>query len=293
MVNITYKKPVVIAEIGCNHKGNFEVAKELVVLAKESGANIVKFQKRNNIELLSEEQYNAPHPNPENAYGKTYGEHREFLEFSKEQHKELANFCKDQNIQYSSSVWDCTSAKEIIEINPTLIKVPSGCNTNYNLLEILRDEYCGEIHISLGMTTREELQKIINLFRFKNKTSSLVLYACTSGYPISCEEACLLEIKNLQDNFKKDILDVGFSGHHLGTNLDMAAYTLGARYIERHFTKDKTWKGTDHSASLEPHELKHLTCGLNEVFLALNYKHLELLEIELPQRKKLKYGCYQ
>lgn len=291
-MNTNYRSPIIIAEIGCNHKGDFEIAKELIVLAKDAGANVAKFQKRNNIELLSREQYNSPHPNPKNAYGKTYGEHREFLEFTKEQHRQLSDFCRLHNIVYSSSVWDCTSAEEIIEINPKLIKVPSGCNTNFNLLEILRDKYCGEIHISLGMTTHCELDQIIHFFKQKNKLDSLVLYACTSGYPISYQEACLLEIKRIKDNYAKDILDIGFSGHHLGINLDMSAYTLGARYIERHFTKDKTWKGTDHSASLEPSELSYLTKGLNEVYEALNYKDKELLDIELPQRKKLKYGCY-
>lgn len=288
-----YTKPKVIAEIGCNHKGELEIAKELMLLAKESGADIAKFQKRNNKELLSSEQYNAPHPNPKNSYGDTYGAHREFLEFSTEEHKELQYYGKKIGIEYSTSVWDCTSAQDIITLNPSLIKIPSGCNTNYALLEILRDTYNGEIHISLGMTTKEEEKQIIELFKHNNKIDQLVLYACTSGYPIACSDACLLEILRIKELYGKQIKCVGYSGHHLGTNLDIAAYTLGAEYIERHFTKNKNWKGTDHSASLEPDELTLLINSLNEVEQALQYKTQDILDIEIDQRKKLKYGCYR
>lgn len=290
---IKYTKPKVIAEIGCNHKGELEIAKELMLLAKESGADIAKFQKRNNKELLSSEQYNAPHPNPKNSYGDTYGAHREFLEFSTKEHKELQYYGKKIGIEYSTSVWDCTSAQDIITLNPSLIKIPSGCNTNYALLEILRDTYNGEIHISLGMTTKEEEKQIIELFKHNNKIDQLVLYACTSGYPIACSDACLLEILRIKELYGKQIKCVGYSGHHLGTNLDIAAYTLGAEYIERHFTKNKNWKGTDHSASLEPDELTLLINSLNEVEQALRYKTQDILDIEIDQRKKLKYGCYR
>ena len=124
-----YKKPIVIAEIGCNHKGNIEIAKELISTAATfCGADIVKFQKRCNKELLSLEQYNSPHPHPEHAYGKTYGEHREFLEFTIQQHEDLKNYCEQQNIIYSTSVWDLTSAKEITKLNPQVIQTIKCCN---------------------------------------------------------------------------------------------------------------------------------------------------------------------
>merc|ERR1719442_110569 len=118
-----YKQPKVIAEIGCNHKGEIEVAKELLSLAKESGATVGKFQKRTPKELLTPEQYNAPHPNPNNSYGATYGEHREFLELSLDDHRELQNHCKKIDLEYSCSVWDTSSAKDIVKLNPSLIKV--------------------------------------------------------------------------------------------------------------------------------------------------------------------------
>ena len=113
-----YKAPKVIAEIGCNHMGQMDIAKELIDLAKQAGVGYVKFQKRNNKELLTQEQYNTPHPVPENSYGDTYGAHREFLEFNVEQNKELKEYCDSIGIVYSTSVWDVTSAKEMISFEP-------------------------------------------------------------------------------------------------------------------------------------------------------------------------------
>ena len=117
-----YQKPKVIAEIGCNHKGDIGIAFELLDLAKECGADVAKFQKRNPKELLTEEQYNAPHPNPLNSYGNTYGEHREFLEFSLDQHRELIAYSNKIGIEYSTSVWDVSSANEISTLDSSRLK---------------------------------------------------------------------------------------------------------------------------------------------------------------------------
>ena len=114
-----YKKPFVIAEAGCNHMGQMEIAKDLIETAAHfCKADAIKFQKRCPKELLTPEQYNAPHPHPENSYGKTYGEHREFLEFTVDQHAQLMEWCEQAGIIYSTSVWDMTSAKEIASLNP-------------------------------------------------------------------------------------------------------------------------------------------------------------------------------
>ena len=285
-----YKKPNVIAEIGCNHKGDLGIAFELLDLAKECGADVAKFQKRNSKELLTESQYNAPHPNPYNSYGDTYGEHREFLEFDLEQNIKLRDYCNQIGIEYSTSVWDVTSAKEIVSINPKMIKVPSACNNHFDMLKVLRDEYEGDVHISLGMTTPNEVEEIIGFFNQENILKErVIIYACTSGYPVPFEQLCLLEIKKLIDKFGKQVKSVGFSGHHLGIAADIAAYTLGATWIERHFTKDRTWKGTDHAASLEPSGLSKLIRDLDATHKSLRYKDLEILEIEEPQREKLKW----
>ena len=285
-----YKKPKIIAEIGCNHKGDMNIAFELLELAKSCGADVAKFQKRNSKELLTKRQYDSPHPNPHNSYGETYGEHREFLEFSLDQNLELMNYCNKIEIDYSTSVWDITSAKEIVSMNPKMIKVPSACNNHFGMLEILRDNYKGEVHISLGMTTPDEVDKIIGFFNQNNILKDrVIIYACTSGYPVPFNQLCLLEIKKLIDNFGDKVKSVGFSGHHLGIAADIAAYALGADWIERHFTKDRTWKGTDHAASLEASGLSKLIRDLNAVYESMEYKDEDILDIEKPQREKLKW----
>ncbi len=286
----SFQKPKVIAEIGCNYMGDFEIAKELIKLAKDSGADYAKFQKRNSKELLTEEQYNAPHPVPYNSYGATYGEHREFLELDIKEHEVLKAFCESIGIGYATSVWDMTSANEVMGLNPDFIKIPSACNNHFDMLRLLRDNYQGEIHISFGMTTKKEMEAIVELFEETDAAKDrLVLYSCTSGYPVPFEDVCLLEIHRIKELFMHRVKSVGFSGHHLGISIDIAAYTLGAQWIERHFTKDRTWKGTDHAASLEPAGFGKLCRDLVATHKALNYKESDILEIEQIQRDKLKY----
>ncbi|MEO7765959.1 MAG: N-acetylneuraminate synthase family protein [Ferruginibacter sp.] len=285
-----YVIPKVISEIGCNHMGQFDIALELIKLSKDCGADVAKFQKRNNKELLTSEQYNSPHPNPYNSYGETYGAHREYLEFSVEQHAGLKKYAESIGIEYSTSVWDITSAKEIISLNPVLIKVPSACNNNFEMLKQLRDGYQGEVHISFGMTTQHEEEEVVKLFEETNQAKDrLVVYSCTSGYPVPFSDVCLLEIKRLHEKYNGRVKEIGFSGHHLGIAVDMAAYTLGANWIERHFTKDRTWKGTDHAASLEFQGLQKLCRDLKQgIYPALSFKSEEILPIEKVQRDKLK-----
>ena len=288
-------KPIVIAEIGCNHKGDMAIAHKMIkllgtfkLLNENSYIDIVKFQKRTNKELLTPEEYNAPHPNPANSYGKTYGEHREFLEFNLEQNRQLKEWCEEEGLIYSTSTWDLTAAKEIVSLNPKLIKVPSASNLNFDMLEYLRDNYTGDVHLSFGMTTHKEEQKIIDFFKAKNRAKDLVIYACTSGYPVPFEDICLREITRLKETYGNDVKAIGFSGHHLGIAVDIAALALGATYFERHFTLDRTWKGTDHAASLEPQGLQKLARDLRQTYMALQYKPKEILDIEEVQRKKLK-----
>jgi|TARA_B100001939_G_scaffold223982_1_gene192772 sialic acid synthase len=282
-------KPKIIAEIGCNHKGDIEIAKAMISTAKAyCNVDAVKFQKRDIKSLLSTNEYNAPHPVAYNSYGKTYGEHREFLEFSIDQHKELKNHCAKIGIEYSSSVWDFKSALDIISIKPLFIKVPSACNLNKKLLKVLCKNFYGEIHLSLGMTTRKEEKKIINLFKKYDRLKDLVIYSCTSGYPVQFKDVCLKEISRLKKSYGNLVKAVGFSGHHLGIAVDLGAFMLGAEYIERHFTMDRTWKGTDHAASLEPDGLRKLVRDIDSLAASFEEKSIEILEIELNQRNKLK-----
>lgn len=281
--------PKIVAEIGCNHKGDMEIAREMIgIAATFARCDYVKFQKRSNRELLTPKEYAAPHPNPVNAYGPTYGEHREFLEFDLDQHRQLRKWCEEYGVGYACSAWDLTSAKEIASLEPDYIKIPSACNLNYEMLDYLASDYTGDIHLSLGMTTPSETDDIFERLKDRQVASRVVLYACTSGYPVSFDELCLLEIDEIAQRYGGRIRAVGFSGHHLGIAADVAAYTLGASWIERHFTLDRTWKGTDHAASLEPDGLRRLVRDLRAVERALTRKDKALLDVEIPQRDKLK-----
>ena len=286
--------PMIIAEIGCNHKGDLEIAKEMIITAKIfCRADAVKFQKRSVKETLSPEEYNAPHPNPYNSYGSTYGEHREFLEFSLDQHQELKKLCDEQGIIYSCSVWDLTSAQQIASLNPPFIKIPSALSDNFEVLGWLCANYLGDIHISTGMTTKQEIRDIVDYFIEHKRNHNLVVYHCTSGYPIEFKDACLFEIVRLKKEYGDMVKSIGFSGHHNGIAIDIAAFTLGASIIERHYTLNRTWKGTDHAASLEPDGLRRLKRNLMATYEALQFKEFDLLEIEKPQRRKLRWNRNQ
>ena len=283
----------IIAEIGCNHKGDIKIAQDLIKAAKRCGADVAKFQKRNNKLLLNKKEYESPHPEPWNSYGNTYGLHREALEFNIDQHKELQDFCSTIGIEYTSSVWEIDSAKEISELNPLFIKVPSATNLDFKMQNFLCENYDGKIHVSVGMTKKTEIAQVIKFYTKKGRIDDLVLYCCTSGYPVSEKDICLLEIKNLQKLMENTEGGVGFSGHHLGIAPDIAAITLGVDWIERHFTLDRTWKGTDHAASLEPEGLRRLCRDIKNVEKALSYKEDDILTIEKVQRAKLKKCIFE
>lgn len=286
--------PKIICEVGCNHKGDFDLAKEMIKIAKDfCDVDIVKFQKRTPKELLTFEEYNSPHPVKENSYGDTYGKHREFLEFNIKQHEILKKYCEEIDVEYSSSVWDMKSAEEIISLNPTMIKIPSAVNNNYELIKYIYKNFDGEVHISLGMTFDEERENILKIAKALDKSEKTVLYHCVSGYPVSVDDLFLLEIKKLNELYGHEVKCIGFSGHHTGIAADISAMTLGAKYIERHFTLDRTWKGTDHAASLEPDGMRRVVRDLKGVSKSLKLKDVEILDIERVQREKLKFTNYK
>ena len=277
-----------VAEIGCNHMGQLNLAKLMINQAKHAGADYVKFQKRDNKTLLTDEQYWGKHPVPHNSFGKTYGEHREYLEFNTNVHQKLLEHCKKKKIKYSCSAWDVKSAKDISKICKQYIKVPSATNLNFELLDFLCLKYSGDIHISTGMTSSSEVDSIFKFIKKRKRLKSLVLYSCVSDYPANIKDVCLLDIKKLSEKYGKYIKAIGFSGHHRGLSIDNCTIALGATWIERHFTFDRTAKGTDHSASLEPEGLSKLRVRLDETTLALNYKPKKILKCEKFQRSYLK-----
>ena len=276
----------VIAEIGCNHCGDLQTAIKMIKVASNAGAYAAKFQKRNPATLLSKEQYDSPHPVPQNSYGETYGSHREALEFTVEQHRILKEACEANNIVYSTSVWDVESARGIVKLKPEFIKVGSPSNLNFDMQTILRDDYTGQVHISLGMTSNDETDRIMKFW--EGHEARIVIYVCTSGYPIAFDDVHLLHMNTLRARYPG--VEIGYSGHHLGIAVDIAAQALGATWLERHFTLDRTWKGTDHAASLETSGLEMLCRDVAAVESALTYRpDSSALPVEVPQRKKLKW----
>ena len=279
-----------VAEVGCNHQGSVSIALKMIdTLVNFCDVKFVKFQKRNPIELLGKKKYDLPHPVPANSFGKTYGLHREKLEFNIAQHKKIQSYCKKMRVEYMCSAWDLTSLKQLIGLKVDHIKIPSACNNNQQLLIYLFKNFNGYSHISLGMTTESEEKNIFKLAKKYKKNKKLILYACTSNYPVKHEDICLLEINRLKKKYEKKICAVGFSGHHQGISSDIAAGALGVKWVERHFTMDRTMKGTDHAASLEPEGARRVKRDLDLLKKSLTYKNKRILNCELEQRKKLKY----
>jgi sialic acid synthase len=249
---------------------------------------IIKSQKRTPRDLLTPEEFEAPHPAPHHAYGRTYGEHREFLELSVDDHRRLQRKAGEFGIPYTCSVWDLKAAQDVISLYPPCIKIPSACNLDFEMIGKIGGAYEGELHISLGMTTRAEVEKIVSFVERIGISKRTVLYACTSGYPVPFDQTYLLEISRLRQVYGHRVKGIGFSGHHNGIAVDMVAGTLGARWIERHFTLNRTWRGRDHAASLEPEGMRKLLRNLWTLDAVLRDKPPELAPIEVLERKHLK-----
>jgi N-acetylneuraminate synthase len=268
-----YKKPKVVAEIGCNHKGSLRIAKRMIREAQLAGATAVKFQKR-----YIQNYINNP----------AYYKHRKELEFTLAEHTALRSYCRDLNIQYGVSVFDKESVSLVTNLNPDYIKIGSGQNLDFATMGYVGKYWPKDVHISLGMITETEKEKIIDFWQ--PSFYRCIFYACTSGYPIDYKDACLKEILNLHFNRPdRKSAGIGYSGHHLGISIDIAAYVYGAEWIERHFTLNKNWKGSDQAMSLLPRELTELVTNLNHTYLALTYKDGRMLDIEKPIKEK--YTC--
>jgi len=287
----TFSQPPIEIHLGGDASGPFPANTEMAAACEAQLANVVVEARKYIAKYVVASGGVSGEPEiVAIEFGLTnYGEHREFLEFDIDQHAELAACAADHGVVYSTSVWDMPSAKAVVALAPRFVKVPSATNQHTELLELLCAEFGGIIHLSLGMTTRAEEERIVALFRERGRLADLVLYACTSGYPVPFEDVCLLEVQRLREAYGADVHAVGFSGHHLGIAADVAALALGAQYVERHFTLDRTSKGTDHAASLEPDGMRKLARDLRNVAKALTYKPSDVLPIEETQREKLKW----
>ena len=273
--------PYVIAEIGHNHQGSIEKCKELFVKAKNSGANAVKLQKRDNKKLYTKKFYNSIYDNI-NSYGKTYGEHREKLEFNENQYMELFAFAKDINITLFSTPFDFNSLDFLEKFNCPFYKVASADLTFIQLIKKIA-ETGKPIIISTGYADFEDIDRVLDTVNFKNDVAFL---QCSSVYPADANQINLNVIPEMIKRYPKNI--IGYSGHDSGILIPSAAYLLGARIIEKHFTLNRSLKGTDHGMSLEPEGLSKMSNGFKKLKNSLGLKEKKRMPYESKYVFKMK-----
>lgn len=270
----------VIAEIGNNHNGDFELAKRSILAAKESGADAVKFQKRDIQSLLSKEMREMPYEN-ERSFGKTYGEHREKQELSIEQFKELKDYSESLGMVFFATPFDKPSADALEQIGVHAYKIASFDVTNLPLLEYVAKKN-KPILISTGASTLEEIDNAIETMLKHN--NRIIVNHCTSLYPTPDNAIDLHMVRVLKERYSP--LPVGYSGHEPDILPTLASIALGATTVERHFTVDKTLHGSDHHMSIEPHTFKEMVDGIKRMGIMLGSKEKRIHEAELPIRAK-------
>jgi len=253
---IKRKRPFLIAEIGINHNGSIELAKRLIDLAKKYNFDSVKFQKRDSDICVPEQQKGKMRTTPWGDM--TYLEYRKKIEFNSREYKEIDNYCKKIKIDWFSSVWDANSLKFMKQFNTKYNKVASAMLTNQALLELIAKEK-KLTFISTGMSKMRDINQAVNIFK-RNKCN-FVLMHCVSNYPCPEEDLNLNLITTLKKEFK---CKIGYSGHESSVSPSLAAWFLGADYIERHITLERSMYGTDQAASLSEQGIRELTSLLTK-----------------------------
>ena len=268
-----------IGEIGINHNGSIDIAKKLINIAKKSGFDAVKFQKRTPDKCVPENQKNKIRSTP---WGEmTYLNYKKKIEFGKEEFKSIDNYCKKLKIDWFASVWDDESVDFISEFNPVCYKIASANLTDRNLLHKIK-ELNKPIILSTGMSTLDEIEEAVNIL----KNTSLLIAHSTSAYPCSYDELNLNMIKTLIKKYPN--IPIGYSGHENGISTSVCAVALGACHIERHITLNRTMWGTDHASSLEKRGMELLCRDIRNVEKALGDGVKKVYDSELPIIKKLR-----
>lgn len=271
----------VIAEIGNNHQGDVEKAKELILAAYQCGADAVKFQKRSNENLFTKNFYDKPYDNP-NSYGTTYGKHREFLEFGVTEYNILKEFSKEIGITFFATPFDNPSANFLEKIDIPFYKIASADLKNIPLIKYVSG-FGKPIIISTGGADFVDVQRVYDAVMPIN--TQLCIMQCTASYPCKISELNLNVIKTYRESFPD--VTVGLSSHDNGIVSASVAYMLGARVIEKHFTLNHELKGTDHAFSLEPDDLKRLVIDLKKTKQALGSPIKKILDTEIAPIKKM------
>jgi N-acetylneuraminate synthase/sialic acid synthase len=264
----------VIAEIGHNHQGSLEKAREMFREAKLAGAHAVKLQKRDNRGLYTRAAYNKPYDN-ENSFGATYGEHREFLEFGAREYRELKAYAAELGIDFFSTAFDLASADFLQGLDVPAYKIASGDLKSTPLLKHVAS-FGKPMIVSTGGATLDDVARAYDTIMPINR--QLAILQCTAGYPAAFEELDLRVIATYRERFPEAV--IGFSSHDNGIAMPVAAYMLGSRVVEKHFTLNRAMKGTDHAFSLEPVGLRKLVRDLDRTFKAMGNGEKKIYESE-------------
>ena len=253
----------VIAEVGHNHQGSIETAKEIFKKAKEAGASAVKLQKRDNKILFTKEMYNSYYDS-KNAYGDTYGKHRDALEFGMEEYIELQQYAKKLGLIFFATPFDLPSVDFLEKLNVPMYKIASGDLKSTPLLNHVA-KTGKPVLVSTGGGEMDDVQRAYDLITAENP--NIAILQCTAAYPCEPEEMNLKVITTFRENFPDKV--IGLSDHQSGISMALVAFTLGARIVEKHFTINRAWKGTDHAFSLEPVGLTKLVRDLRRAKVAI------------------------
>ena len=274
------KKPYLIAEIGINHNGDINIAKQLIKSAKDCGFDAVKFQKRTIDIVYDEKTLDTPRESP---WGKTTRDQKLGLEFEKQQYDEIDSYCKEVNIEWFGSAWDIKSLEFLNNYNLKFNKIASAMIVDHEFLnEVAKKNK--HTFISTGMSTKEDIDNAVSIFKKNN--CSFELMHCVSTYPMKIEDANLLTINELKKEYN---CNVGYSGHENGVVVSLAAVMLSISSLERHITLDRTMYGSDQSASLETSGVKNLLQSIDKILLSIGEPSLgKIIDDEIPIAKKLR-----
>ena len=269
----------IIAEIDINHNGNMDICKKLINVAKETGCDAVKFQKRTINKVYPKSILDATRESP---WGNTQRAQKEGLEFNLEEYEEIDRYCKEIQIKWFASAWDIESQKFLRSFNCEFNKVASAMIISEEFLNEVAKEH-KHTFISTGMSTLENIERAVDIFRL-NKCPFELMHT-VSTYPMNDKDANLLCIPMLREKFK---CDVGYSGHESGLAISYAAVALGATSLERHITINRSMYGSDQSASVEPAGLKQLVGAARKIYNALGDGIKRITEEEEEIAKKLR-----
>ncbi|XP_029621987.1 sialic acid synthase [Salmo trutta] len=271
----------IIAEIGQNHQGDIEIAKKMIKMAKDCGADCAKFQKSELEYKFNKGALERPYTS-KHSWGKTYGDHKRHLEFSHEQYRELQKYAKEIGIFFTASGMDEMAVEFLDELDVPFFKVASCDANNFPYLELTAKKGRPMV-ISSGMQSMATMRRVYQTVKEHNQNFTIL--QCTSAYPLDPEDVNLCVIAEYQKEFPD--IPIGYSGHERGISITVAAVAMGAKVVERHVTLDKSWKGNDHEASLEPSELTELVRAIRLVGRAQGTGIKQMLPCEKACHVKL------